>query len=238
MRIDVYPVYTEVAERDLRERTLVMMDVLRAGPAITAAVQSGAEKVIPMREVSEAIALSRTLERADTVLAGEREGLALAGFDTGSSPLWFTPERAAGKTVVMTTANGTAALTSARITDRVLVGSLVNRAAVAEAIVQLGQNAAIICAGTDGRFSADDIYGAGAVLSAVRQRTGALSSNDVGVLAELFYEADRAAHRFLMETENLRRLLELGCGADVEYCFREDSTFIVPVYFDGYIGAR
>lgn len=237
MKIDVYPVYTQVSERELRERVIIMMDVLCTGGAILATVNNGAAKIIPLSEVDDAIALSRTLDRRDSLIVGERDFLPLPGCDCGASPLQLTADRVAGKTVVMTTSDGTAALTAARITDRVLVGSLLNRTALARAIVHSGQNAVILCAGTNGRFSAEDIYGAGGVVSAVRRMTDNVTLNDVGILSELFYEADRQDHSRLMQTANIRRMLELGLSADVDYCFAEDALPLVPVYFDGVVSA-
>ena len=169
MKVDVYAVYKEVAERDIRERSVVVIDVLRATTTIVNAMVNGALKVIPVAEVDDAITVMRTLDRRESVIAGERNALPLPGFDLGNSPEEFTSEKVRGKSVVITTTNGTSALQAVRNAGRILLGALINRRAVARTLAELGEDVCLVCAGTMGRFSADDMYCAGDILSALKE---------------------------------------------------------------------
>lgn len=93
----------------------------------------------------------------DCVLAGERGGIRLPGFDVGNSPLDFSHELVSGKNVIFCTTNGTQAICGMSGAANLLIGAMINRTAVARRAVELGQDIVIMCAGTDGRFSADDI---------------------------------------------------------------------------------
>lgn len=108
MKVDVYAVYKEIAERDIRERSVVVIDVLRATTTIVNAMVNGALKVIPVAEVDDAITvMAARLDGRESVIAGERNALPLPGFDLGNSPEEFTSEKVRGKSVVITTTNGT-----------------------------------------------------------------------------------------------------------------------------------
>ncbi|MGI6151336.1 MAG: 2-phosphosulfolactate phosphatase, partial [Christensenellales bacterium] len=98
MRVDVFAVYNEIFERDTRDRTVVVLDILRATSTMITAVNNGAIKVIPVVEVDDAVAMMRTLDRKEALIAGERNALPLPGFDMGNSPLEFTQDKVRGKT--------------------------------------------------------------------------------------------------------------------------------------------
>lgn len=235
MRVDVFAVYSEIFERDTRDRTVVVLDVLRATSTMVTAVTNGAIKVIPVVEVDDAVAVMRTLDRKEALIAGERNALPLPGFDLGNSPLEFTRERVRGKTVVISTTNGTSALQAVKNANRVLVGALINKTAVARAILSYGEDVCIVCAGTGGKFSADDIYGAGAIIASLRELGENVECNDLGYTAELLYNAERGRMNLISRTHHYKVLMELGLEADIQYCFSEDVTDCVPLYAAGLI---
>ncbi len=151
-----------VAPEELIAADVVMIDVLRASTTITHALAAGATAVIPCREVEEARQLSANFARGTVVLGGERDGLPIAGFDLGNSPSEYTPAAVADKTVVFTTTNGTLALVQCRLAARVLIGSFVNLSAVAEQLP--GERPIhLLCAGTRGRITREDVLFAGAL---------------------------------------------------------------------------
>jgi len=235
MRVDVFAVYTEIFERDTRDRTVVVLDVLRATSTMVTAVMNGAIKVIPVVEVDDAVAVMRTLDRKEALIAGERNALPLPGFDLGNSPLEFTREKVRGKTVVISTTNGTSALQAVKNANRVLVGALINKTALAQAIVRYGEDVCIVCAGTGGKFSADDIYGAGAIISALKEQGVSVECNDLGHVAELLYKSERGRLNLISMTHHYKVLVSLGMQEDIEYCFAEDITDCVPLYAGGLI---
>ena len=228
MEVSVYSVYTEITERDIRDRSVVVIDLLRATSTIVNSIVNGAHKVIPVAEVSEAVAVLRTLDRREAVLCGEREGVPLPGFDLGNSPADYTRERIAGKTVVITTTNGTSALHAVRNAANVFLGALSNRRAVAKKLLEEGRDVCLVCAGTLGRFSADDIYCAGGIVDALRSLGAEVTLNDLGIVAEHLYVTQKPDYPLIRSTFHYSKLRSLGFEADLDFCFTEDTTDVVP----------
>jgi 2-phosphosulfolactate phosphatase len=146
----------------------VVIDVLRASTTMITALAHGAARVVPVADVDEARRLAAEAGPA-ALLGGERGGVRIPGFDLGNSPLEYVASRVAGRTIVITTTNGTAALAAARGAREILIGAIINRAAVAAALRRLageGEQVHLVCAGTDGCVSAEDVLAAGAILDA------------------------------------------------------------------------
>lgn len=161
--IDVCLLPSQVQPEQLTGQTVVVIDVLRATSTIAQALGSGAKEVIPCLHVDDARQLAEKHGRENILLGGERGGLLIEGFDLGNSPRDYTPDRVADRTLIFTTTNGTAALLHCRQAERILLASLVNRAAVAEA-VKSAARLTIVCAGTRGHVTREDIFAAGAIV--------------------------------------------------------------------------
>jgi 2-phosphosulfolactate phosphatase len=164
----------------------VVIDVLRASTTIITALAHGAGRVLPVRTIGEA----RRLAVAGGLLGGERGGRPIEGFDLGNSPREYSRDRIAGRPIVITTTNGTAALQACSAAAEVLVGGVVNRSAVAARARQLaavgGCDVHLVCAGTDGEITAEDLLGAGAILdAAARLPEGATDRLDESARAAL-----------------------------------------------------
>ncbi len=155
-----------VPAETLAESAVVVIDLLRASTSICWALANGARDVRPFAEVDDLLRAAAELGRANVLLGGERGGVRIAGFDLGNSPAEYTPERVAGKSVLITTTNGTRALWHARLAKRIVVGCANNRAAVAAALRDADE-VHILCAGTDGEPSAEDELAAGAIADAI-----------------------------------------------------------------------
>lgn len=235
MKVDVFAVYTEISERDLRDRTVVVIDLLRATTTMATAMTNGAKKIIPVADVEDAIALSRTLDKKEALLCGERNALPLPGFDLGNSPLEYTREAVEGKTVVITTTNGAYALNAVKNADRVYLGALANRSALVRKLVEVGADVTIVCAGTRERFSADDVYTAGAVINGLRALGASIEANDLGVVAELLYVSDYGNLNAIRSTHHYNVLVDIGLTDDLQFCFTEDTTDVVPQFKNGVI---
>lgn len=160
---------------DLAGHTSVVIDVLRASTTITTALQYGAKEVIPCLTVEEARQLAG--QRPGSLLGGERGGKPLPGFDFGNSPAEYTADRVADKTIVFTTTNGTKAMTRCMGSGRILIGAIVNRAAICRSVAD-DQRVDIICAGTNGEFSMDDALAAGAIVSQLSPASSDWELND------------------------------------------------------------
>jgi len=215
----------------------VVIDVLRASTTIVTALAHGASLVLPCRSLDEARAAAAG--RPGALLGGERGGVRIAGFDLGNSPAEYTAERVAGKVVVITTTNGTAALAACRDATEVLVGAVVNRGAVAATAVRLAEERGcdaihLVCAGTDGQVTEEDLLAAGAILEAAgpggqldatardaRDRFRSLAAAAGTGLAGGITTAYRGSR-------GGRNLIALGMEADLALAAAIDSLAVVP----------
>ena len=141
----------------------VVIDVLRATTTIVHALAAGCDAVIPCLEIDEARRIAQELRPTPGILAGERKGLPIEGFDLGNSPSSCTSELCSGRTMVMTTTNGTRAIAASRDAERILIAAFVNRKATLDALKADGRPIHLICAGTDGQVSLEDSLLAGAL---------------------------------------------------------------------------
>ncbi|MFM9195860.1 MAG: 2-phosphosulfolactate phosphatase, partial [Planctomycetia bacterium] len=163
----------------------VVIDVLRASTTIISALAHGAVAVQPVPTVDQARALSAACpgraggsESSRALLGGERGGLRIDGFDLGNSPLEYSSDRVAGRRIVITTTNGTAALDAALPATEVLIGAILNRTAVAArarslAAMHGAPAIQLVCAGTGGEMTEEDLLAAGAILGAAGRLPGA-----------------------------------------------------------------
>ncbi len=159
----------------------VVIDVLRASTTITHALAHGAEVVVPCVEVDEALAHRQ--RDPDCLLGGERGGLPIPGFDLGNSPGDYTPERVAGRKLVFTTTNGTRAMAACRQAQRVLVGCFAHREHLVDLLRGIGEPLHLVCAGTDGVISREDVLMAGCITADLMLRGGRWTLNDEALLA-------------------------------------------------------
>ena len=169
--LNVYELPALVEPEELLGGTVVVIDVLRASTTIVHALEAGATKVIPCLEVKDALALAAELPPGEVVLGGERGGLAIDGFDLGNSPTEYTPDRVAGRTVVFTTTNGTRAMRQCGLADRVLIGAFVNVSAVCRCLAG-AKRIHLLCAGTGGETSCDDVLLAGLLVDRIERQGG------------------------------------------------------------------
>ncbi|HEY4235295.1 MAG TPA: 2-phosphosulfolactate phosphatase [Lacipirellulaceae bacterium] len=240
-RLDVHPLPNHVAESALVGSTVVVIDLLRASTTICQAIVSGATEVVPFLEIDEARAAAATApDRDRIVLGGERGGRRIEGFDLGNSPAEYTREAVAGRRVFLTTTNGTRALNHARLARRVVVGAFVNLSAVAES-VRSEPRIDILCAGTDGEFTREDLLVAGAMVDAICFSDESVGKqNDAAAEVRLDWrrtcEAARAAGRTvtkhlsveLRDTSGGRNVLSIGMDRDLVDCAQIDKLDIVP----------
>ncbi len=171
-QVHVHALPEYVGEGELAGAVAVVIDVLRASTTIVHALDAGAKEIIPCLEIDEARAVAAQLPRDECVLGGERGALPIEGFDLGNSPTEYHPMSVGGKTIVLTTSNGTRALLQARGARRVLVGAFVNASAVLRALA--GEDPIhLICAGSNGKVTRDDVLLAGMLVERLRQASGA-----------------------------------------------------------------
>ncbi|MFM7245513.1 MAG: 2-phosphosulfolactate phosphatase [Planctomycetaceae bacterium] len=215
----------------------VVIDVLRASTTMITAVANGAVRVIPVADVAEARRIAADAGPT-ALLGGERGGVRIAGFDLGNSPLEYRPARVAGRTLVITTTNGTAALEASRGAREILVGAIVNRAAVAAAIRRLavpGDAVHLVCAGTDGRVSAEDVLAAGAIVDAATHDGSRDVLDEAAQAAVAFFRriaaAADVAEALVAEFRRApggANLVDLGMEIDLPAAAAIDTFAVVP----------
>ncbi len=215
----------------------VVIDVLRASTTMIAALAHGATELVPVAAIDEARRLAADAGPA-ALLGGERGGVRISGFDLGNSPLEYSAARVAGRTIVITTTNGTAALAAARGAREILIGAIVNRSAVAAVIRGLagaGEHVHLVCAGTEGCVSAEDVLAAGAILDAagVDAAGDTLDASAQGALASFRRVAAGGDVPAALVAEFRRspggaNLVALGMEADLPAAAAIDTLPLVP----------
>jgi 2-phosphosulfolactate phosphatase len=178
--------------------------------------------------VDEAVRRADELGRGDVLLCGERDAEPIRGFQLGNSPPEFTSERVAGKTLVLTTTNGTNALLMAASATVCYAASLLNTGAVAQRLAAHGEDVLLLCAGREGAFALEDALCAGRLARRTRELGVRFDRNDA-MNAALGLARSPVTPRTLLKTAAGRRLDEIGRRDDVIFCAREDRYDVVPV---------
>jgi 2-phosphosulfolactate phosphatase len=227
--------FEALRNRDLSTSTCVVFDVLRATSSMITALANGAEAIIPVSEIGEALEIRR--KEPDVLLAGERDGLRIDAkltgsipFDLGNSPREFTKDKVAGKKIVMTTTNGTRALRSCAHAKTVLVSSFLNLQATRDYAQRfLDLHMLVICSGTFEQAALEDVLAAGALCEFLYSNHGNLAYSDsVLIAANLFLPANRDLNIVMSRSRNARRLLSRPeLRDDVAYCAQRDIYDLV-----------
>lgn len=236
MRLDVFFTPAEVKPGDTSGRLVAIVDVLRASTTVAVALGNGAKTVIPLEGADEVIMRSKSFERSQVRLAGEQKMYPIAGFDLGNSPQHFTPEAVEGKTILITTTNGTRALLGVQGARDIVIASYVNFTAVL-AMMKVASSSntdiAIICAAQDGGFTLEDAACAGRYVRAIPKRVASVTINDAAaasVLIERKY-GDNIAKIF-KESSHGQALEAAGFGDDLAASAAVDTHAVVPIYQD------
>ena len=235
MKIDVHFTPAGLAPGDVNGRGVLVIDALRATSTIIAALAHGAKAVVPTATPEEAVRVAANLEKNGVMLAGERRSLKIEGFDLGNSPREMVPTAVAGKTIVLTTTNGTPALIAAQGGDPVLIAAPANVSAVAERargmVLERGE-LVVICSGRDRQFALEDAYTAGRIVKLVKKGLKKLELNDAGVAALAFTTLYPTWGEAFARTAAARQLEEAGLADDVAYAAKADRFALVPRYAD------
>lgn len=232
VRVQLLP--TLLPERSAAGAQAVIVDLLRASTTICAALHAGATCVRPVLEPDEAIAHARTIDPDSRVLGGERRGVLIPGFDLGNSPSEYTPARVGGREVIFTTTNGTRAIFAAASAGaaRIVIGCFANLSALVASLASDGRPVKILCAGTNGEVSMEDVLCAGAIVSQLVAAGFAHHADDQSRIAERLYESAAAERegilRVLRASRGGRNLIEIGLDEDVRDCADVDRWPVVP----------
>lgn len=236
MHIDVIISADDIKEEKLKDKVVVIIDVLRATSVMVTALNNGCKKIIPVREVEEALELA-SQDKENNLLGGERDGIKLEGFHFSNSPLDYTREVVEGKNLIMTTTNGTRAIKNSEKAEEILIAAMINGRAVAEKLIELKKDVVFVNAGTYGQFSMDDFITCGYIINCLKESLEAkeksISLSDIAITAQYIYAANPDIHSFVKEAAHYKRMQHLKYNEDLSYCFTKDIVDIVPVYKAG-----
>ena len=211
---------------------VVAIDVLRATTAICAAFEHGVSKIIPVSTLDEAI------EYRDNgyIVAAERKGQIVSGFDLGNSPYSYKDPKYKGKTIVLTTTNGTRAINTAKHVNNLIIGSLVNLDAVCKYLLDLNKSVLLLGSGWKNKFCLEDTICAGAIADNLLKTGNFHSENDSSIAAKYLYlSASENYFGFLKASSHRRRLRDLNLNEDIKYCLTPNQTNVVPIREKNYL---
>lgn len=217
---------------------VVIIDVLRATSTIATALYNGAKAIIPVDSVAECIRIGKQI---DSITAGERDGQVAEGLAYGNSPFEYPREFVSGKTLVLTTTNGTRLLHMAldKNAKAIITGSFPNLSAVCDFLLAQNQNVILGCAAWKNRVNIEDTLFAGAVINRIGKHFS-ITCDSSQIALSLFKEASPDLFTF-MKTKNASHYLRLagyGLEKDIQYCLTEDGANITVVYEDGKLLAK
>jgi len=209
---------------DIRESIVVVIDIFRATSSICYGIDNGVEAIIPVASVE----ICESYRHTDYLLAAERNGEVVDGFDFGNSPFAYASDKVEGKIVVLTTTNGTHAINESRLARKVVVGSFLNLSALSQWLASQPFDVLLLCAGWKNKFNLEDTLFAGAVVHQLKHEEYKL--DDSAIAAEdLFVAGKDDLNEYLKKTSHSERLKKLGIEEDIRFCLNVDLTTTIPV---------
>lgn len=234
MKIDVIPYASAIRPDLVAGRHVVVIDVLRASSVMVTALANGARAFVPVRSVEEARQKAAVYSTGEVLLCGERNTQVINGFHLGNSPLDYTREKVAEKTLILTTSNGTQALNRLQEAQRVFIGAFLNMDALVQQFLPFDE-AVLVCSGTNNNFSMDDAMCAALFIDEIgKKKTVELS--DMAITLHKAYQKDNGDLKTLLrDCYHLNLLKRNGFGDDVQYCLQKNILDVVPEMKEGII---
>lgn len=209
----------------IENSVVVVIDILRATSSIVYGINNGADAIIPVMSVEDC------LNYADKgcLLAAERNGQVVDGFDFGNSPFSYTAQKVAGKTIVLTTTNGTKAMRLAQERARqIIVGAFLNLSAVCNYLKAQQKDVLLLCAGWKDNFNLEDTLFAGAVAEQLQEDFSLADDASIAAL-DLYLRAKDNLREYLRKSSHSHRLVNLNIEEDVKFCLKLDVCTAIPV---------
>lgn len=209
---------------------VVVIDVLRATSAICAAFDNGVRSIIPVADIEEA----RAYQQKGFLVGAERKGQIVEGFDFGNSPFSYMREDFRNQDIVLTTTNGTKALSIAADASTVVVGSLLNLDALSHWLEEQEKDTLCLCSGWQDKFNLEDTICAGALCDYLINTGKFTSVEDSSIAAKYLYlSAWVNPLGYLKSSSHRRRLKNLNLNEDIKYCLTPNQTDVIPILKDG-----
>ena len=213
-----------------KDKIVVVIDVLRATSSICTAFTHGANIIIPVASIEE----SRSFKDRGYLLAGERNGIMIDGFDMGNSPFSFMGDAVKGRNIAITTTNGTQAIHAAKDAKKIVIGSFLNLDILSEWLMNQDTDLLCLCSGWKNKFNLEDTLLAGAIVNKLRAGSNIKIDCDSAIASEhLFRQAKYNLFGFLENSSHRKRLKRLNIEKDIEYCLTPNICPVIPVLQDG-----
>lgn len=227
MKIEVVATAQQVSEKLTEGKSVVVIDVLRATSVITTALMNGSGPVYPVETIEEAEKLFKKFESGTALRGGERAGKKIAGFELGNSPLSYIPDVVGGKSIIISTTNGTKAIRNSHKSNSLYLVCFLNLHFASRSLATLGKDLVIVCSGTNGNFSLDDALCAGMLIDEIGKHTE-IKTNDLGQIVRSFYCQEGSIPEKLRNCTHLNYLQSIGYNADVDYCLQTHVYDCLP----------
>ncbi len=207
----------------LNDKTVVVVDILRATSCMVTAFAHGAERIVPFANQEEC----SQMRRRGYITSGERDGKKVAGFDKGNSPFEYMGSEVKGKKIAFTTTNGTLAIEKSKQAREIIIGSFLNLSSVTKHLLFSHNNILVVCAGWKGKINLEDSLFAGALVEKLKNHIE--QDCDAPLVAQHLYNlAKDNMIDFLNSSSHVKRLNRLNIEKDIEFCLTPDQYTVVP----------
>lgn len=211
---------------------VVVIDVFRATSAIVTAFYNGVSKMIPVATVNEA----KEYQQNGYLAAAERDGEVIEGFELGNSPFGYMNNKVKGKTIAISTTNGTQAIEASRKASKIVIGSFLNLDILCEYLVAQKKDVVLLCAGWKNKFNLEDTVFAGAVVEKLTSEGRYQIDCDSAIAARHLYQlAKNNLFDFLSDSSHRKRLAKLDLERDIKYCLTPNQCPVIPVMEGKYL---
>ncbi len=233
LSVILYPEERDYTEQ-FNDKTVIVLDIIRATTTIVTAITYGAKGIIPVRRIDEALAY----KKSDVIIAGEEMGLKPEGFDLGNSPKEFRSSLIQNRWIVMRTHNGTQAIVLSSPAKYLLIGAFVNATACANLAAKLKKDVVIFCSGTRGMFSLEDSIAAGCIADILATHHQFQLDDASLLLAKSYHKLQESSFSLLKQSKAAKRLKEIDKWLDISDCLQIDQYDVVPIVNNGVIVAN
>ena len=217
---------------DLQDRTVVVVDILRATSCMVTAFAHGVQSITPLADLNAC----RALKKNGFITSGELDGKKVEGFDKGNSPFEYMGPDIKAKKIAFTTTNGTQAIEKANGAKKIIIGSFLNLSSVVKYLLFGENNVLIVCAGWKGKVNLEDTLFAGAIMEKLKNHIE--PDCDAPLAAQHLYNlAKDNMVKFLSNSSHVKRLNRLNIQKDIDYCLTPDQYQVVPYMVQGILKA-
>lgn len=234
--IEVFFSANSFQEDELRNKTVVVIDVLRATSTIVTAMMNGAKGVIPVEDMGEASRISQSVDSDNYLLCGEKDGVKIEGYDLGNSPREYTRDSVENKTLIFNTTNGTKAIKKSLGSSTIYIASFLNLDAIVEALKSENNDIVLVCAGWKGRLALEDMLLAGNIIFNLTDGNLSEHADDGAKVAfGLFEKYGDDIQSVIFQSNHAQRLIKVVGEGDLEYCCQTNICNLLPVLHEGII---